>query len=321
MKPIAFLLLITAYTGLLASAQETCFKACTRDSGINECPGSTPHDDEAWTALDTSVHTCYCDAAVLFSVCSPGCSTLGFSADAFGRSLGQWRYIDGVCNSTVASFTATAVISTNSAYNPAYTVPYSGNLTAAIATPTASSNSSNSTPISTTLTTPIPTATPLSGSSSSTPSTSSSSPSARTIALAVSLSIVGAITITAALWLLLRRRRRVQLTQNIYETRNAMVIVVGPDGLPMSPDAPEYPPEMRDPNNENVKRWIAEQQEREPDLSVGYTLWTDTELALTDAGDMDQERERDRERDREREMETIVEFDDGEGSRSGGGRL
>lgn len=288
-------------SSVFVTAQEACVKGCTTSSGINQCQGAIPHNETDWSALTDTVQSCYCIAAVKFAGCSPGCSTVGFTADVQGRSFGMWRYVDEVCKSAVDEFLATASISSNTAsISPTSSGSTSVNpQTTTSTTTTAPTVGAVSAGVPPEDTQPIPTTTE----SAPLPTDSalpveeehpSSSSKVRTIALSVTLANVGALGIGIALWLLFRRRgRRSQVTQHIYvngDTTNAM-IMLGPDGFPVDQTGPNFAAVVKGGfKSETVKRWIQDQQKtKEVDAttessSAGFTMWTETDLCPTEMG-------------------------------------
>lgn len=303
------ILCILKIPGILVEAQEDCVRNCTKSSGINECVGSIPHDDSDWNALDTSVKSCYCSATTAFSQCSPTCSTDGFSPDLQGRLFGSWRYVNQICGDVVDQFKVTATSNNNTATSTATstftTIPVQLFHTESTATGTLDSVPA---PTGSTFTTPT-------GDSSAGSSTHSSSSKARTIAISVSLANFGAVVIGVGLWLLFRnrRKRKEQNKRGSGDQQRAM-IVIGPDGYPVDQSGPNLVSPMRgDFKSDTIKKWIQDQErmkqlgaKMESDtmtetLSVGYTLWSETDLCFTEMGAEDS-----------RDMETIKEEPDGE---------
>lgn len=278
---------------ILVAAQEDCVKACTKASGTNECIGAIPHTDADWNVLGTDVKSCYCIAAVNFAGCSPNCDISGFDPDTQGRVFGSWRYVNQVCADVVNKFKATASLSTNTA-------------------------TSTSLPFSTIpaqlLNTELPSATldsvPSPGPPAPEPPSYSSS-RGRTIAIAVSLSNFTVLVIGAGVWFWFRRRRQKRIEED-----QQSAVVIGADGFPVDQSGPNLVSPMRaEFKSDTIKQWIEEQERMkqlgvrmEPDaqtetLSVGYTLWSETDLCFTELGAEDA---------RDRDMEPIKEEPGGE---------
>lgn len=282
---------ILGIPSILVAAQEACVKSCTKASGINECIGAIPHTAADWDVLEGDVKNCYCVAAVNFSGCSPKCDTSGFDPDTQGRVFGSWRYVNQVCADVVNQFKA------------------SGNNTA-----TATTLSFSTIPAQL-LNTGVPTASldtvPTPGSSEpANETTSHPSPKGRNIAIAVSLSNAAVLAIGVGIWFWIRsrRRRQTRIDQNDGDQQS---VVIGPDGFPVDQSGPNLVSPMRaEFKSDTIKQWIEEQERMkqqgvnmEPDaqtetLSVGYTLWSETDLCFTEMGAEDA---------RDRDMEPITE--------------
>lgn len=282
---------ILGIPNILVAAQEACVKSCTKVSGINECIGAIPHTAVDWDVLESDVKNCYCVAAVNFAGCSPTCDTSGFDPDTQGRVFGSWRYVNQVCADVVKVTIA------------------SGNNSATTTT------LSFSTIPAQLLNTEVPTASldavPPPGPSEPTEEiTSHSSPRGRNIAIAVSLANVAVLVIGVGTWLWIRSRKRRQkrIDQNDEDQQS---VVIGPDGFPVDQSGPNLVSPMRaEFKNDTIKQWIEEQEmmkqqgvNMEPDaqtetLSVGYTLWSETDLCFTEMGAEDA---------RDRDMEPITE--------------
>lgn len=280
---------ILAIPSILVIAQEACVKSCTKVSGINECIGAIPHTAADWDVLGTDVKNCYCIAAVNFAGCSPKCDISGFDPDTQGRVFGSWRYVNQVCADVVKTKVA------------------SGNDTATTTT------LSFSTIPAQLLNTGVPTvalsAVPTPESSEPAAGTPShSSPKGRTIAISVSLANLAVLAIGAGVWFWFRRRRQNQIEQS---EEGQQSVVIGPDGFPVDQSGPNLVSPMRaEFRTDNIKEWIEEQErmkqqgvDMEPDaqtetLSVGYTLWSETDLCFTEMGADDA---------RDRDMEPIAE--------------
>lgn len=304
MKPIfttprvrySHLICIFSIANILVAAQEACVKACTKASGTNECIGAIPHTAEDWNVLDATVKSCYCAAAVNFAGCNPSCNITGFDPDTYGRVFGSWRYVNQVCEDAVNQFKATA--SPNTTPTP---------------TPTPLSFSTIPAQL---LNTEVPTAAlePVPGPPSTSPSSSSSSSRGRTIAISVSLANFAVLSIAAGLWFWFRRRRQKRVEQSDGDQQSA--VVIGADGFPVDQSGPNLVSPMKaEFGNDTINQWIEEQERikqmgvnMEPDaqtetLSVGYTLWSETDLCFTEISAEDT---------RDRDMEPIKEEPGGE---------
>lgn len=297
------------------AAQEDCVKNCTSASGINACVGNTPHTDADWNALDTSTKNCYCKAVTDFSVCSPNCSTDGFTSDVYGRLFGQWRYVNQICGDVVDQFKSAASAGNNTATSTQTfsTIPVQLFHTETTAAPKKTLDpvpGPNSNPSTLTTSTGAPSSTD--SPEPSTTSSHASSSKVRTIAISVSVVNFVLLVIGVSIWLLFRNRRK-RLDQNGHGKENlrSAVIVIGPDGFPVDQSGPNLVSPMRgDFKSDTIKKWIQDQekmkQKVESDtmtetLSVGYTLWSETDLCFTEMGAEDV-----------RDMETIKEEPDGE---------
>lgn len=296
------ILLAFGIPSILVAAQEDCVKSCTKGSGINECIGAIPHTEADWNVLGTDIKSCYCAAAVNFSGCSPNCDTSGFDPDTQGRVFGSWRYVDQVCVDVVNQFKATASPSTNTATTTSLTFSTIPAQLLNTEAPTASLDSVLS---------PESTASPK----PSEPSSSSST--GRNIAIAVSLVCFVVLAIGAGVWFWFRRRRQKRTEEGEEDQQSA--VVIGADGFPVDQSGPNLVSPMRTEfKADTIQQWIEEQERikqlgvrMEPDaqtetLSVGYTLWSETDLCFTELGAEDAEDARDR------DMEPIKEEPGGE---------
>lgn len=304
------ILLVLGVPSILVAAQEACVKSCTKASGINECIGAIPHTEADWDVLETDTKSCYCVAAVNFSGCSPNCDISGFDPDTQGRVFGSWRYVDEVCADVVNQFKATA--SPNSPTTTTTSLAFSTIPAQLLNTeaPTASLDS-----------VPSP-----SKSSKSLESSPSSSDTGRTIAISVTLTCFAVLAIGAGVWFWLRRRRQKRTEEGEEgEEDQKSAVVMGQDGFPVDQSGPNLVSPMRTEfKADTIQQWIEEQERikqlgvrMEPDahtetLSVGYTLWSETDLCLTEMGAEDAEDIEDARNARDRDMEPIKEEPGGE---------
>lgn len=297
------ILLALGVPSILVAAQEACVKSCTKVSGTNECIGAIPHTEADWNVLGTDVKSCYCIAAVNFSQCSPNCDISGFDPDTYGRVFGSWRYVNQICADVVNQFKATASPSANTT----------------TATTTSMSFSTINAQL---LNTEVPTASldsvPSPGSGyqlSFNEPPSSSSSTGRTIAISVGLTCFTALVIGAGIWFWFRRRQK-RIEECEEDQQSA--VVIGQDGFPVDQSGPNLVSPMRaEFMPDTIQQWIEEQERikqlgvrMEPDvhcatetLSVGYTLWSETDLCFTEMGAEDA---------RDRDMEPIKEEPGGE---------
>ncbi|KAG0133591.1 hypothetical protein HOY82DRAFT_261222 [Tuber indicum] len=296
--PFLFLLSPTPTT-----AQEACIRSCTQNSGINQCRGDIPHDQVAWDALTAQVHDCYCLSAVKFSGCRPNCTLDGLPDNIVGRVMGVWEFVNPVCKDAVEKVSKSAESKGARTGTPEFTailaeafLTESISSTAAASTVTVGAGQTgiptggNANGTGSSYVTPPPTVLP-SSSASSTPRGGGTNNEGRasTIAISVSLSASFFLAIAFMFWSWARRKRQMRSDQ---ESPNASGGGTPGDNRIII---------VEDPKAQGIKRWVAEQErikqlgiKMDPDAasettSTAYTLWTDTELAPTEAGDRERE--------------------------------
>ncbi|KAG0640107.1 hypothetical protein HOY80DRAFT_1000437 [Tuber brumale] len=314
-KPLTFFLpFLFLLSPTPATAQEACVRSCTQNSGINQCRGDIPHDQVAWDVLTAPVHDCYCLSAVKFSGCRPNCTLDGLPENIVNRVMGVWEFVNPVCKNAVEEVSKSAESKGARTGTPEFTAilaeafhTESNSTTTAAATVTVAAaaeqtiipTGGNANETASSHVTPPPTVLPSPSASSTTRGGGTNNEGrATTIAISVSLSASFFLAIAVMFWSWARRRRHMRSDQ---ESPDAVGGGMPGDNLIIV---------VEDPKAQGIKRWVAEQErikqlgiKMDPDAasettSTAYTLWTDTELAPTEAGD------------RERELPPITEEED-----------